>query len=65
MGGPQLQQWGRDRDEVSEATTAMSATLAKIKFIVVEPDWLLLIGALLAALIVSALIFWRALKKRE
>jgi hypothetical protein len=45
--------------------TAMSAVLAKAEFIVVEPDWLLLIGVLLAALIVSTLICWRVLKKRE
>jgi hypothetical protein len=45
--------------------TAMSPMLAKIEFVVVEPTWLLLIGALLATLIVSTLICWRLLKKRE
>ena len=43
----------------------MSAMLAKTEFIVVEPNWLLLIGALLAAVVAAALIIWRVSKKRE
>jgi membrane protein implicated in regulation of membrane protease activity len=45
--------------------TAMMATLAKFYPVTLRWNWLLTAAVLLAAVIVSALIFWRALKKRE
>jgi len=43
----------------------MIPTLAKFYPVTLRWNWLLTVAVLLAALIVSAFIFWRALKKHE